>query len=415
MFNSPKDRSGSSLIISVILTAIIIAASLSVSVGMVSVAQRAAQLSSSAQAFFAAEAGIEEGIYTLTGHGPGYEPADGEAPSETDFASGGEFSAIIDNLIESTGNPNYYTVTIPGSSSIAISLYYEDENEIEQAINVNDLDFELLIESYEGEDLRIDLEPDYWINGELDVDFMHPNLGEALVSPTIILRSTMSDDSTWEAGDDIYQKIGGVTWCPVYPDWSLEPTDCVDAGELGPNLTNLKVDTYPIEAGNPVDPDLMILEESVYDDEADFYLDNDGNELISISQLGKFFLTVEDAGNNLNFDYELDIYDFTPAEPYHFESSLKELSFRGTGDPSIITLDEIIGDSPSYPSYETPILVVSTYTIPFTLTITAADNVLPAIETSIVSHGERGNHQQKVEALLEQRENVPILHQTIVY
>jgi len=389
---------------------------------MASVAQRAAQLSSSGQAFFAAEAGIEEGIYSLAGHGPGYQ----EDISLNNFINQSTVSTTVDNLlVASIDEEESYTIEIPPNSSMAIALYYEDENEAEKKISMDNLDFELVIEDYDG-NLRTDLKPDFSINyddEEKDVDFMHPDLGKALVPSTIVLRST-SQLADWIAGSDIYQQVRDGIWCRIHEEpWTISGSspDCGTPVQIGlgsTNLKNLKVDSYPIEAGNPVGgEDGTILDHSVYDDQASFYLDNDGNDIVSIAKVAKFFIVVENESDELNFDYELDTADFDGEEvPYSFSADLRTLSFKKVETEETATLSQIIDNV----SYTKPILIVSSYTVPFSITITASykdgdPNILPAVETSIVANGKRGNHQQKVEALLEQKENIPILHQTIVY
>ena len=155
-----KQNQGSALIISVAITAVLITASLSVSLSMSAATRNTAYLSHSNKAYFSAEAGIESAIYALTGHGPGYEVS---IPELTFPASEASAETVIDNRIQ-VDEGESFTIVLAENSSVAVPLYYEEGASLSK-IDLEDLGFELSIEDYTG-DLLSDLEPDYFVNEE---------------------------------------------------------------------------------------------------------------------------------------------------------------------------------------------------------------------------------------------------------
>ncbi|MDD4352514.1 MAG: hypothetical protein PHU71_06105, partial [Candidatus Gracilibacteria bacterium] len=360
---------------------------------------------------------------------PGAEPII-EMPEGWDA----QFGVVIDNRITEAFDTTPTIIEIPANDSVAISLYTGDEPE--NILDLANIGLELTIDENYSDEIEANyyrnLKPDLSINDivnsyiEDNVDFLYPNLGRPLDTPTINLYNESVKSETWQEGDPIYQQIDDSVWCKLHPtgftdlqagvDWwaSLDPsinTLCTTSfADLYPTpINNIKTDSYPQDPGV-----LYASDYSLYGPEVVFYLDNDQNGVVSIANLTR--LAIVSADDTTSYERELDIENYDEINHNSLIASTDEYIKKDDG--STTQLSTIV--QPSSVLITKPILIISTYRVPLTLKIGLSDETpegyfIPAIETLVTSTGSRGANSQKLEALIEHNNNIPVLNQTIVY
>lgn len=407
------DRTGSALIMSVGLTALIITASLSISVAIAAVARSTSQLAAANQSFFAAEGVIEEGVYKVTQSEPGqaitlaaFSPGNG---SDTTATS-------VDNRLIRDESDSF---TLAPQQNLAIYLYNYDTEGNLHSIPLNDFSLSLST----GDDLE-SIKSDFSLENGTVTSF-DEKLGKVLVASTITLRSEVGGDwpadSFCSSDNPLYQQVDNNSWCPVCPSekWTVVADENCHAAEnlSTENVTNLASTDYPIESGSGItitgQTEPIYLDFSVYGQDASFYLDQDENNLVSAGSTAKFTILTTPAGDTNSYYRELetgkyDLGSFTLDE----NTPPNNFMFRKTNDSVPDTSYDLTGIL----AQDKPTLLLSNYNLTQTLTLTyTGDTYIPSPEIAIEVTGQKGEASQKIAAQMVYRDQVPVFQQSVIY
>lgn len=112
-----RNKPGNAIIYSVVIGAILFTVSLTLTNSLLNSFQATANISLANESFFAAEGGIEQGIYAMSGQLPGYQPTNGTVAEEMDNRS--ELEWTVSNRIY-----DYTLLPIPAGESYTIPLFY---------------------------------------------------------------------------------------------------------------------------------------------------------------------------------------------------------------------------------------------------------------------------------------------------
>ena len=112
-----QNKPGNAIIYSVVIGAILFTVTLTLTNSLMNSFEATANISLANESFFAAEGGIEQGIYALSGTPPGYQPANGAVEEELD--NNADLEWTVSNRIY-----DYTLMTIPAGESFTIPLYY---------------------------------------------------------------------------------------------------------------------------------------------------------------------------------------------------------------------------------------------------------------------------------------------------
>lgn len=290
------NKSGNAVIYSMIIATIMMTVTLSLTNAILNSFRTTANVSLANMSFFAAEAGIEKGIYDIAGHGPGYQPETFDLNIETDA----DVEIELDNRIY-----DYTQIAMEGGDSIVYPLFYDNGRDLEKvaqgAVNMDivyvEQDQDTINCPESGDEVTPENQP-----GDYRITWLYeaPGLVEAddldfeeSLNITVDLDQTYIEDYfCWipldDGPDGFYLKIddgGDILWINL-----AYPGDTYDADDADPDdvpgsceyTRNTDSGTRDLELLLARSDPSILLESSHSDYEYFYYFDDNENRLLDI-------------------------------------------------------------------------------------------------------------------------------------
>ena len=446
-----RNHRGSTIVVAIGMTGLIFTLTLSLSVIFLLSLNSAIAIGNGNKAYYAAESAVEESLYMIAGHGPGFQfdsdlneanaldgvtscatiPAADWGPF-TGFTNGATREWDIDARVASVSE------TVLAANSSQTFYLFRDIScpYVDQPINPTDLSyFENLYAS--SADFEIDI---YYISSDCDdggtsdprcpsqilPDFLlaEPGVLDVAVDggPITVgndeirlddelevvsdFRLYDSADDEWESGESLYDNSAGSPscsggWCLIVDGDGAHPDDLPAPVGTKPFATNISTDTSTLYnlAGTELD--------------ATLYIDEDNSGTVSSALATRWIVTAKDELNG-NTETSIQFDDDSIAEGAGVGGNLFDLNSASNREPNLGSgIYAHLTDD-----FHEPNMSLSTFTVPMRYALSSNSSTvepIPSYLITISAQGEAGASQQILQTIVELSGSTPIFSKTTVF